>query len=419
MVALPSTALEDVGGWRSSFSPLSRSQLAGRIAPAGPVGLRAVPLPPGRLTLPLSTDGLVRVRAAIETGDGGFRFVQLPARQPGGRLLGYSFDVTGHGLEREAVTGEGAHPLGNVTLRLRAPRVDGRPLTVDYRAWKGRGLSATAEGSSARLKFLATSDLQPAFRIRQPLEGKAVPVIVSPAIAAAAGADRLLPLEIEGTPLLARVVGTANRFPSVDGDLVVADRQTFATAMNADQPGTAVTSEIWLDTTPPSGAPFDVVRVKTRAGVQSELADDPLSRGSLLALVVASLAGVGLALAGLLLVVVADLRDERGELFDLEAQGATPDTLRRHLRLRALMLVGMGLVGGIVTGAVLSALVVSLVEVTANATAPQPPLVLSVDWAVVGLGLLAYAVAAALLVSAVTWNAFRAPAAGRFSEVGW
>ena len=83
------------------------------------------------------------------------------------------------------------------------------------------------------------------------------------------------------------------------------------------------------------------------------------------------------------------------------------------------MLVGMGLVGGIVTGAVLSALVVSLVEVTANATAPQPPLELSVDWGVLGLGLLAYAAAAALLVSAVTWNAFRAPAAGRFSEVGW
>ena len=28
----------------------------------------------------------------------------LPGSQPGGRLLGYSFDVTGHGLEREAVT---------------------------------------------------------------------------------------------------------------------------------------------------------------------------------------------------------------------------------------------------------------------------------------------------------------------------
>lgn len=419
VVALPSSAVADIGGWRGNFASLSRSQLAARMAPAGPVALRAVPLPPGRLTLPLDANGLVRVRAAIETADAGFRFVQLPVRQPGGRLLGFSFDVTGHGQERETVTGEGAHPLGTLTLTVRPPRVNGKLVAVDFRAWTGTGVKAQAERRTARMKFLATPDLQPGFRIRQPLDGKAVPVIVSPAVAAAAGRDRLLPVQIEGTPLLARVVGVANRFPSVDGDFLVADRQTFATALNTDHPGAAVTSEIWLDKTPPSGPPFDLLGVTSRAGVQAGLSDDPLSRGSLLALIVASLAGVGLALAGLLLVVVADLRDERGELFDLEAQGATPDTLRRHVRLRAFMLVGMGLVGGIVTGAVLSALVVSLVEVTANATAPQPPLVLSVDWGVVLFGLLAYLAAAAALVSAVTWNAFRAPAAGRFSEVGW
>ena len=419
LLGMPSASVADLGGWRSGFSSLSRAGLAQRIAPTGPVGLRALPLRPGTLTLPLETNGLVRVRAAIETPDGGFHFVPLPGRQPGGRLLGFSFDVTGHGLEREAVTGEGAHPLGTLKLTLRAPQVDGRALPVDFRSWTGRGLEAALSAHSAELKFLATSDLQPALRIRQPLDGEAVPVIVSPAIAAAAGPDRLLPLQIEATPLLARVVGTANRFPSVDGDFVVADRETFATAMNADHPGTAVTSEIWLGQAPPPGPPFDVVHVTTRAAVQAGLAGDPLARGSLLALVVASLAGVGLALGGLLLVVVADLRDERGELFDLEAQGATPDTLRRHLRLRALMLVAMGVVGGIVTGAVLSVLVVSLVEVTANATAPQPPLVLSLDSGVLAIGLLAYLAAAGALVAAVTWNAFRSPVVGRFSEVGW
>ncbi len=419
LLGMPSATVADVGGWRSGFSSLSRPELAKRIAPAGPVQLRTVPLPAGRLTLPLGSNGLVRVRAAIETRDGGFRYVPLPGNQPGGRLLGFSFDITGHGLEREAVTGEGAHPLGSLTLKLRPPRVNGRPLAVDFRAWKGSGLHARLTRDSARLRFLATSDLQPAFRIRQPLDQEAVPIVVSPAIAAAAGPGRTLPLQIEGTSVLTRVVGTANRFPSVDGDFVVADRQTLATAMNADHPGTAVTNEIWLGKPPPARPPFDVLRVITRQSVQDGLAGDPLSRGSLLALVVASLAGVGLALAGLLLVVVADLRDERGELFDLEAQGATPGTLRRHLRLRALMLVGMGLIGGIVTGALLSVLVVSLVEVTANATTPQPPLVLSIDWGVLALGLLAYVAAAGALVAAATWSAFRSPAAGRFAEVGW
>ena len=419
LLGLPSETVNTIGGWRSSFSTHSRTELARRIAPSGPVDLRAVPLPAGRLTLPLSANGLVRVRAAIATDDGGFRFVPLPGRQPGGRLLGFSFDITGHGLEREAVTGEGAHPLGTLVLTLRPPRVDGRPLPIDFRAWRGSGVKATAARASARLRFLATSDLQPGFRLRQPLDGKAVPVIVSPAIAAAAGANRVLPLQIEGTPVLTRIVGTANRFPSIDGDFVVADRQTLATALTAAQPGTAVTNEIWLGAEPPLGPPFDVLHVTTRQGVESRLAADPLARGSLLALVVAALAGVGLALAGLFLVVVADLRDERGELFDLEAQGATPTTLRRHLRLRALLLVAFGLVGGIVTGAVLGVLVVSLVEVTANATAPQPPLVLSIDWGVLALGLVAYLAAAAALVAAATWSAFRAPSAGRFSEVGW
>jgi hypothetical protein len=59
------------------------------------------------------------------------------------------------------------------------------------------------------------------------------------------------------------------------------------------------------------------------------------------------------------------------------------------------------------------------VEVAANATAPQPPLVLSIDWGVLALGLVAYLAAAAALVAAATWSAFRAPSAGRFSEVGW
>ena len=134
LLALPAKSMETIGGWRSSFSARSRAELARRIAPTAPVGLRSVPLPPGRLTLPLTANGLVRVRAAIETPDGGFQFVPVPGPQPGGRLLGLSFDLTGHGLEREAISGEGAHPLGTLTVRLRPPRVDGKPLAVDFRA---------------------------------------------------------------------------------------------------------------------------------------------------------------------------------------------------------------------------------------------------------------------------------------------
>ena len=84
LLAMPSTALAGVGGWRSNFSPLSRPQLAGRIAPAGPVGLRAVPLPPGRLTLPLSAER-PRPRPRSDR-DGRRRFpIRAAAGPPAGR----------------------------------------------------------------------------------------------------------------------------------------------------------------------------------------------------------------------------------------------------------------------------------------------------------------------------------------------
>jgi len=121
---------------------------------------------------------------------------------------------------------------------------------------------------------------------------------------------------------------------------------------------------------------------------------------------------------GLLLVVVSDLRDERGELFDLEAQGATPQLLRRHLRLRTAFAAVFGLLGGIATGAVLAALVVALVTLTAAAGSADLPLLLGVDWPVVLLGLLLYFALGALLVVLATRRAFRADVAGRFAEVG-
>ena len=149
-----------------------------------------------------------------------------------------------------------------------------------------------------------------------------------------------------------------------------------------------------------------------------DLRSEPLAHGTLLTLAAAALAALALALVGLLLVVIADLRDERGELFDLEAQGAEPATLRRHLRLRTGFVAAFGLVGGIATGAVLAALVVALVTLTASASSTDLPLLLGIDWPIVLLGLVAYFAVAALLVSAATRRAFGADVAGRFAEVG-
>ena len=109
-----------------------------------------------------------------------------------------------------------------------------------------------------------------------------------------------------------------------------------------------------------------------------------------------------LALVGLLLIVVTDLRDESGELFDLRAQGVTARELRRYLRVRAALVAVAGVVGGVVTGAILVSLVSSVVSVTAGATTPIPPLVVSLDWRVLFLGFVAFVVAASLVVTAAS-----------------
>ena len=122
-----------------------------------------------------------------------------------------------------------------------------------------------------------------------------------------------------------------------------------------------------------------------------------------------------LALLGLLLAVVADVRDERGELFDLEAQGAAPATIRAHLRLRALLVAAFGIAGGLALGGVLSALVIALVSVTAGAVVPEPPLLLTVDLPVLVGAASGYVLAAVLLVAYATRTRGRAPA--RAAEV--
>jgi ABC-type antimicrobial peptide transport system permease subunit len=158
--------------------------------------------------------------------------------------------------------------------------------------------------------------------------------------------------------------------------------------------------------------------VTSRAAVLRDLETDPLARGSLAVLLGAAATALGLALLGLLLGLVADLRDESGELVDLEAQGAGPRTLERHLRLRTLLVGATAVAGGVAAGVALGTLVVRLVSLTAQATVPQPPLRLHVDWLVVALAVALYAALGALLAVVATRIAFRSRAAGRFREVG-
>jgi hypothetical protein len=286
------------------------------------------------------------------------------------------------------------------------PRVNGVAVRAPFTRWLGTG---GVGGKATRLGYVLTPDRTGTFRPAQPTDGLPLPVLATPRVTAEAGPRGIIPLQIEGEQVAARIVGTIQRFPSVTGDAVVADIQQAGTRLNTLSPGLGTIDELWLKNA--SVAPrAPELTVESQAATLAHLQADPLGRGALLTL--AGTAGVALLLAllGLLLSVVGDVRDDRGELFDLEAQGASPATIRAHLRLRAGLVAAFGIVGGIVLGAILSALVISLVSVTAGAIEPEPPLRLALDLPLLAAAAVAYVVVAALLVGVATRTRGQAPA---------
>src|SRR5205807_4863011 len=295
------------------------------------------------------------------------------------------------------------------TLRLGEPRVDGHALPLDLGHWTGTGgVTVRRDG---RLDYLVTGNAVARLRARQPTDDHPVPIVATQRLADAAGPGGVLPLNAGDAAIVGRIVGTVRRIPTVANDVVIADEATVATALTSAAPGSGTANELWLDA--PARAkdrvaaalrrpPFNALEVSAHGAVLADLRAEPLARGTLLTLAGAALAALALALVGLLLVVVSDLRDERGELFDLEAQGATPAMLRQHLRQRTALVAAFGVLGGIATGAALAALVVGLVTLTASAGSAELPLLLGFDWPALLLGLLAYFVVAALFVSAAT-----------------
>jgi len=250
----------------------------------------------------------------------------------------------------------------------------------------------------------------------EPVDGRPLPVMASRDIARAA-AGGLIRLTFAGVAVPAQVVAVGDRFPTVDGSFAVADESQLAAVLNADDPGSAVPGELWLRARPGRAAtldaalghaPFTLLARSSHGRLLESLRSDPLSKGIGLVLEAAACVAVVLALAGLVLSVASAVRDDRSALFDLEAQGVPPRVLRSQLRLRAALVTVVGLVAALAIGAVLSAATVGLVRVTAEATAPEPPLERHLGWLPVGAGLAVFLLAAVVLVGLTTRAAFAA-----------
>ena len=430
VLGLPAAALAHLH-WRSDFSALAPAQLARRLGADGPARLRGVALPHGATAVSLSVrirGVAVRLDLAAEDAENRVVLVPLGQKGPGSwqlsarlpadvrRVVGLEVSLTNAAAyvlqHREAEGVVARAPSGTMVLgRLSA----GRRMLTDWRGWVARGGAELRQGT---VSYAFSSDLTMLLRLPQATDARPLRVLVSPEIARHAGPGGSLMLEFPEAHVPAQIIGVAARFPDAqesDEGFVIADESRLATALDSSRPGTGTPGELWLGV--PSGVapqverelsrpPFAALDLASRRNIEHTLAGDPLARGTTSTVGVAALVALLLAAVGFWLALVSELNDERGELFDLEAQGVSPDTLRMQFRLRAVVLVGLGALGGAVLGLVLSRLVVSLVRISAATGAPEPPLRFEPPWLLAAAGLGALVLVVAVVVELATRRAF-------------
>jgi hypothetical protein len=438
--------------WRSDFSSLPLQTIAARLAPQGEPRLAGVALPAGTTTLSIAVrlHGSDLLVGLVVADDGG-RTKVLPlgeVRQGSGvvsaklrratheQVLGLQFRLP----EREAfflahreTEGEVSRaPSGVLELGpLRAGSGTGaQRLVTSWGGWllpAGGRVAPKSDRAEIRFAFRDTG-ARLVFRPREPTDGRFMPVVVSPDIAqAAGGVGKQTVLDFQSTTVAARIVGVARRMPTVPSDsgpFVLADSGWLSTAIAANAPGEGRPTEIWLSASHERAAveaalgrpPFSSLVVASRTHIERQLASDPLAHATAFALAAAGIVALALAVVGFWIGIVSELRDERSDFFDLEAQGVPPESLRSQLRTRGLILVGIGLAAGAGLGALLSQLVVSLVRVSATTSLPEPALRFEPAWFISGMGILTLAAAALLVAEGTSLVAFRS---ARPTQASW
>ena len=420
VLGLDRMVVERLGVWRPEWAAgAGRRELAEMIRPASGVTFRTARLLANEIVLRVGPS-LLSFAAVVETPRGDFRRVELGAADPdelstlrasvprGSRLASLELVPPPRLIEGGADAG---NALGGVV------RLTGS-LAQELKTWVGvDGVSVQPTGSGGvDLRYVLTPQRTARLRARQITDEAPPSVLVTRRLAEVAGGlDGVVSLQVGGAQVPVRVAGIVDRFPGASDETVVGDRMALRTAINAAAPGAARENEVWLDvpderlsavTSALTRAPFRALSSTARADLEEDLRRDPLAQGTLLVLGASALVALVLAAIGLSLAVRSDLRDDRGELYDLEAQGASPSLLRRVIRFRALVLSIAGLLAGAATGLALVMLVTRVVAVTARGGFAEPPLAVEVDPVAVSGGVAAFVVLAVILVRAATRRAF-------------
>ncbi len=422
MIGVDPGALADIPAWDHEVGASSAADIATALDRDRPAPIAGMVLPAGttQLTVPVSGDAdLVVVTAWLRTPDGrdvGLELTQVgaalvaevPATAEGATLFSLQLTETPHfNTIQQHHFGEGGNGTQVVTgtVHFGLPQVAGA-------SWAGWGSDqAHAEAAPADLAVTyAFTGTRIVVRAGASIPDVPVPVVVDPDTAAGASGG-LLQLVVEAnTPIPARIVAIAPRFPTVGAHFIVGADDQLADALDRREPGSGGITELWLAAPPGSVAgltaalarpPYDQLSIQLRADQQRALDDDPLAHGATRLLLTDALLGLVIAALAVMLLVIAERRDDAAELYAWESDGLPPATLRRSMFARALAVVAIGVPGGILIGLLLTTFTTRLVAVTAVGTAPVPPLsvafgALPATVAVAG-GVLACLVAAAIV----------------------
>src|SRR5690348_2145721 len=377
-LGIPADGLIRIHGWRESDGSAPLPVLARRLRPGGPVRVPGPVLPAGTtwLSLRASSQSLaVSVTADLRDPRGAIRRVAfgsagadvayLRAPVPRGRweLEALELDEpTGLAITNGHQNGENPAAATQSSTRvalgpLLALQASGRSLLhVPVSTWRGVGAATTnapgGGGTVAMISF-ATSGTPGVLRPAQPTDTKPIPVLADRQTAASAGPGGRIALTVDGLPVIARVVGVLDRFPTLPPDsagFLVADEATLAGALDAQLPGQGRADELWISTAHlaqlrsalGSGA-LAQLDSSFRVDLDNQLLDAPVARGVLETLIAATALSVVLAIIGLLVALLGGARDRRAES-DLKEQGVGPRGLRAELRVRLALASMLGVV---------------------------------------------------------------------------
>jgi hypothetical protein len=448
-LGIPAGGLTAIHGWRESDGSASLATLARRLEPAGPVRVPGPTLPADAqwLSLRASSQGFaVTVSADLRDPQGAIRQVTfgtagasaavLRAPVPPGRweLEALELDEpTGLALTNGHQNGENPGAATQASARVALGPLSvlparGASRPVPLGAWRGVGAAATTEpattgpatsGAAAIVGFSA-SGTPGVLRPVQPTDTLPVPVLADPQTAASAGPDGRIALTVDGLPVVARVAGVLNRFPTLPSDsagFVIADEATLAAALDAQLPGQGRPDELWISTghlaqlrAALGSGTLAQLDSSFRIDIDQQLRDAPVARGVLGTLIAATALSVVLAVVGLLTALLGGARDARAES-DLSEQGVGPRGLRAELRVRLALASVLGVIAGLGIAVLLTRLAVASVRAAGTVADPSPPVVTVVPWAELAAGcagtLAVLALAGALATRALIGSAVR------------